>query len=117
MTKKGIITVIIVIAVIVLIGWILQKNKKANEAQTAIVSQENTGAVAVKTAIVKKNSLSLDFNLNGTFAAHQDLNLLSENAGIVTSILVDEGAKVSKGQTLAHIDDELLDVETETAQA
>ncbi|WP_374165519.1 efflux RND transporter periplasmic adaptor subunit [Arcticibacter sp. MXS-1] len=116
--KKGtIITVISVIVALVLIGWILQNNKKKNQAKTAIVAEGSSGAVAVKTETAKKSDIDLDFTANGTFEANQDLSLLAENSGRVTRISVDEGDRVSKGQVVARIDDELLEVETQAAQA
>src|SRR5690606_15523211 len=59
----------------------------------------------------------LDFTANGTFAANQDLTLSAENAGRVTRVLVDEGSRVSKGQIVARIDADLLNVDVETARA
>lgn len=116
--KKGtIITIIAVIAVFVLIGWILQNNKKKNEEKTAVVAAGNSGAVAVKTETAKESNIELDFTANGTFEANQDLTLSAENSGRVTRIAVDEGDHVSRGQVVARIDDELLAVETQAAQA
>ncbi len=116
--KKGtIITIIAVIAVFVLIGWVLQNNKKKNEEKTAVVAAGNSGAVAVKTETAKKSNIELDFTANGTFEANQDLTLSAENSGRVTRISVDEGDHVSRGQVVARIDDELLAVETQAAQA
>lgn len=116
--KKGtIITIIAVIAVFILIGWVLQNNKKKNEEKTAVVAAGNSGAVAVKTETAKKSNIELDFTTNGTFEANQDLTLSAENSGRVTRIAVDEGDHVSRGQVVARIDDELLAVETQAAQA
>lgn len=117
MKRRTIITVISVIAVLVLIGWILQNNKKKNQEKTAVVAEGSSGAVAVKTETVKKTVSNLDFSSNGTFEANQDLTLSAENSGRVTRITVDEGDRVGKGQVVARIDDELLAVETQSAQA
>lgn len=117
MKKKGILSIIAVLAVIVLIAWVLDKNKKKNAEITAIVSSGNTGLVAVNTETVSKTTTNLDFSANGIFAANQDLIMATENAGRVTRILVDEGSRVSKGQLLARIDADLLNVDVETAKA
>ncbi len=117
MKTKTIITVLSVIVVLILIGWVLQNNKKENKAKTAIVAEGSSGAVAVKTETAKKAALDLDFTVNGTFKANQDLTLSAENSGRVTRITVEEGDHVGKGQVVARIDDELLAVETQTAQA
>lgn len=117
MKKRTIVTVISVVIALFVIGWVLQNNKKKNAEKTAIVAEGNTGAVAVKIEVAKKTSLDLDFTANGTFAANQDLTLSAENSGRVTRITVDEGDRVRKGQVVARIDDELLNVEVQTAQA
>lgn len=117
MKKNTIIIIIAVLGALFLIGWVLQNNKKENEAKTAVVAEGNSGAVAVKTAAVAKQQIELDFSSNGTFEANQELTLSAENSGRVTRIAVEEGDRVSKGQVLARIDNELLIVDTETAAA
>ena len=114
--KRGIITVVLIIVVIGAIAWVLNSNKKKNDAQTALVSQ-GSGAISVRIAPVKKQPVDLDFSVNGNFIPKQELNFLSENAGRVTKIYVEEGDRVSKGQILAHIDAEIINTDRETAQA
>jgi len=114
--KRGIITVVLIIVVIGAIAWVLNNNKKKNDAQTALVSQ-GSGAISVRIAPVKKQPVDLDFSVNGNFIPKQELNFLSENAGRVTKIYVEEGDRVSKGQILAHIDAEIINTDRETAQA
>jgi len=117
MKKKGISSIVAVIAILALIAWVLNNNKKKNAEITAIVSSGNVGLVAVNTEKVSKTAINLDFSANGTFAANQDLIVAAENAGRVTRILVDEGSRVSKGQLIARIDADLLNVDVETAKA
>jgi len=114
--KRGIITVVLIIVVIGAIAWVLNSNKKKNDAQTALVSQ-GSGAISVRIAPVKKQSVDLDFGVNGNFIPKQELNFLSENAGRVSKIYVEEGDRVTKGQVLAHIDAEIINTDRETAQA
>src|SRR5690606_23370908 len=117
MKKNTVITIIAVVAALVLIGWVLQGNKKKNAEKTAVVAEGSKGAVAVKTAKVSRTDIDLNFSSNGTFSSNQELTLSAENSGRVTRIAVDEGDRVSKGQVLARIDNELLVVDTETAEA
>lgn len=117
MKRKGILTLLSVVVVLFLIGWVLQSNKKKNAETTAVVASGNSGAVAVNTEKVAETALDLDFSSNGTFIANQDLILSAENSGRVSRVLVDEGSYVRKGQVLARIDDELLNVDYQTAQA
>jgi RND family efflux transporter MFP subunit len=114
--KRGIITVILIIVVIGAIAWVLQGNKKKNDAQTALVAQ-GSGAISVRVAPVKKVAVDLDFSANGNFIPKKELNFLSENAGRITKIYVEEGDHVRKGQILARIDAEIINTDKETAQA
>lgn len=114
--KKIITTLVILIIVIGGIAYTLSGNKKKNQEKTDFVAKGN-GAIAVNVAVVSKTVPELDFNANGTFAPNQELNFLSENAGRVKAIYVEEGARVSKGQVLAKIDAEIINTDRETAEA
>lgn len=112
-----IVTIIVVIAVVALIGWVLSNNKKKNEAQTAAVEQTNSGAIAVTVDTVKRQQLNLDFLANGNFIAASEIKLAAEKAGRVTRILADEGSHVRKGQLLVTIKTNQLSVELDNAKA
>jgi RND family efflux transporter MFP subunit len=114
--KRGIITALVIILAIAGIVLVLTNNKKKNAAKTAIVAQ-GSGAISVRTAVIQKQAINLDFSANGTFAPNQELNFLSENAGRVTKIYVEEGDRVTKGQSLARVDAEILNTDKETAEA
>lgn len=94
----------------------LMNNKKQNEADTAIVAQENS-SVSVRVATVATNPVEDNFIANGNFSPEQELELAAERSGKVTSILVKEGDKVTKGQTIAIIRGDVVNVEAETANA
>ena len=114
---KRVITIIIVVVVALgAIAYVLSNNKKKNEAKTAFIA-EGGGAVAVRVATVEKKVVDLDFVANGNFIPKQELDFLSENAGRVTAINVDEGDHVSKGQVLARVDAEIINTDRETAEA
>ncbi|PTS96718.1 efflux transporter periplasmic adaptor subunit [Pedobacter sp. HMWF019] len=114
--KRGIIVAIVIILAIAGIALVLNNNKKKNEATTAFIAQ-GSGAVSVRVAIIKKDTVNLDFTANGNFVPVAELNLLNENAGRVTKIYVQEGDHVTKGQVLARIDAEILNTDKETAEA
>ena len=94
----------------------LVNNKKQNEADTAIVAQENS-SVAVRVATVATNPVEDNFIANGNFSPDQELEFAAERSGKVISILVKEGAKVAKAQTIAIIRGDVVSVEAETANA
>lgn len=114
--KKGLIIIAVIIVAVSAIVYVLANNKKKNEAKTAFIA-EGGGAVAVRIATVEKKSVDLDFSANGNFIPKQELNFLSENAGRVTAIYVDNGSTVRKGQVLARIDAEIINTDMETAEA
>lgn len=113
---KKLLYIIIGVAVIGLGAYILNKNKEKNEAETAVVSQKNA-AVAVRIATVKNEVPNTDYVANGTFEPSQQLQFPAENNGRVVRVLVDEGAAVRKGQVLAVIKGDQLNIELQNAQA
>ena len=121
MPKKKIIRVSMSLAllagVFVLIGSVLAGNKKKNAAKTAVVAQAATNEVAVRVSPVQKQSITLDFSANGNFTPAQQMNFASENSGRVMRVLVDEGSRVHRGQTLAVIKTDALNIDLETATA
>ncbi|AWM14679.1 efflux transporter periplasmic adaptor subunit [Flavobacterium sediminis] len=94
----------------------LINNKKQNEADTAIVAQENS-SVAVRVATVATNPVEDNFVANGNFSPDQELEMAAERSGKVISILVKEGDRVAKGQTIAIIRGDVVNIEAETANA
>lgn len=114
---RTLLTVLIVAGSIGLIGWVLTNNKKKNAEKTAVVAETGTGDVAVRVSPVQQDTLAVDFSVNGNFIPGQQLNFAAENSGRVTRVLVDEGSRVRKGQTLAIIKADVLNIDLESAQA
>lgn len=114
--KGPLFTILIIAGVVMLIGWVLSGNKKKNEEKTAVAARINA-YVSVKTDRVKKADMVLDYAANGNFEAIQQLDLAAENSGRVVQVLVDEGAQVRRGQTLAIINTDQLSVDLESAEA
>lgn len=114
---KRVITIIVVIVIALgAIAYVLSNNKKKNEEKTAFIAK-GSGAIAVRVATVEKKTVDLDFAANGNFIPKQELNLLNENAGRISAIYVKEGDRVSKGQSLARIDAEIINTDRQTAEA
>lgn len=114
---NAVITVSVVAVLITVLGFVLTNNKKKNAEKTAVVSQIAGSDVAVRVSPVAMESIALDFSANGNFAPAQQMNFASENSGRVTRVLVDEGSFVSRGQTLAIIKTDVLNIDLETAQS
>ena len=113
---RTVITIVAIVLVFALISWILTNNKKKNEEKVAVVAQ-TSGNVAVRTSVVKKQSLEQDFTVNGNFTPAQQLNFSAENSGRVIKVLADEGSVVMRGQVLAIINADQLNVDLSSAEA
>ncbi|MGE8293724.1 MAG: efflux RND transporter periplasmic adaptor subunit, partial [Sphingobacterium sp.] len=109
-------TLLIIAAGLAGIFFVLNKNKKKNEAETAEVAKTNA-AIAVRIDTAKVSSMDLRYTANGTFAPKQEVTVSAETAGRVVKVLVDEGSHVSAGQTLAIIEGDKLNVNVANAQA
>src|SRR5688572_18000795 len=121
MRKKKIIRIFTTVAVLtgllVLVGSVLANNKKKNQAKTEVISKMASSEVAVRVQPVTKELIDLDFVANGNFVPSQQMNFAAENSGRVVRVLVDEGSYVKKGQTLAIIKTDALNIDLESAQA
>ncbi|MBG6060727.1 RND family efflux transporter MFP subunit [Flavobacterium sp. CG_9.1] len=114
--KKSILTIVLIVATLGIIAYVLNNNKKENEAKTAVVAEKNA-SISVKVATVKTEEVSLDFVANGNFAPLQELSFSAEKPGRVVRVLVDEGDRVRIGQTLAIVRSEQITADLQTAQA
>ena len=113
---KKVIYTIIVIALLVWAGFTLAGNKQKQAEETAIVAEQNA-FITVRVDTVKVEAINSTYRANGNFAPFQDLKLSSERGGQVVRVLVQEGAEVSVGQTLAVIKADLQSVELQNAEA
>jgi len=114
--KKAIIYIVIIVAVLGGGYYILNKNKEKNEAETAVVAQQNN-SVAVRVAKAVQGVPDLAYVANGNFEAAQQLEFPAENSGRVVKVLVDEGDAVRKGQVLAIIKGDQLNIELQNMRA
>ncbi|MEO8234050.1 MAG: efflux RND transporter periplasmic adaptor subunit [Flavobacterium sp.] len=114
--KKNIITTLVIVGAIVLIAFVLMKNKRENQAKIDVVAEKNA-AVSVKIDTVKTENISLDFSANGNFEPAQELSFTSEKSGKVIKVLVKEGDVVHVGQTLAILRSDAINVNNQTANA
>lgn len=114
--KKVIITGIVIIAALVGIKYVLDKNKATNEAHTEVVAQKNS-AVAVRVATADFREVNGQYIANGTFIPKQEVKVSAETPGLVTRVLVQEGSRVAAGQTLAIIKADQQNINVSNAQA
>lgn len=115
--KSIIVSIVIAVGAIFLISWVLNNNKKKNEAKTAVVEAQASNDILVNIATVGKMELDNSFAVNGNFYPIQQMNFASENSGRVIKVLVSEGSVVHKGQTLAIINSDVISVDASAAQS
>ncbi|WP_116790370.1 efflux RND transporter periplasmic adaptor subunit [Flavobacterium psychrotrophum] len=113
---KKVIYIVVIAAIIGVGALMLNKNKAKNDAETAVVAQQNS-SVSVRTAVAKQGVPDLAYTANGNFEAAQQLDFPAENNGRVVNVLVDEGDQVRKGQVLATIKGDQLNVQLQSAKA
>jgi RND family efflux transporter MFP subunit len=102
-----------------LVFWMfttLQANKQEIDAkaqqQEAVVTE-----VPVRVALVQRLPLDNTLKLTGNFEARKELNIIAETQGSITSLHIEEGQQVRKGQIVAKIDDTSIQSQLATARA
>lgn len=89
------------------------KQEEAKEKQAAPLADES--AVAVKLTSVKEGDYSLPIVSTGLITTGTESRLAFKAGGVISSISVDEGASVTKGQLLASLD--LTEIDAQVSQA
>lgn len=113
--KKLIIPALVVITAVAFTVWKLTSNKKHMEENAAIAS-EKIVIFPVTVANPTLQTVSQNFEQNGTFNPVHDLNVVSEVAGRITALKVKNGDYVNKGQTLVQVDNEQTLIDLKVAQ-
>jgi len=114
--KRIIITIVIIVAAFAGIYYVLTNNKAKNEAVTTEAAKTNA-YVAVRIDTARSQNVDMAYVANGTFQPKQEVVVSAEVAGRVVRVLVDEGSRVSAGQTLAIVEGNKLDVGVANAEA
>jgi membrane fusion protein, multidrug efflux system len=114
-SKRMIITVIVIIAIVIVAALRLASNKRAFGEQLKMISAFNT-TIPVITDTVKYEKMVAEFSVNGSFQPLREISIVSEIQGKIVSITAETGDKVQTGQVLASIDNELLKSQLELAK-
>ena len=114
--KKVVITGVVIIVALAGIMYVLNGHKEKNQEHTEIVGQQNA-QINVRTAVADFREVNGQYIANGTFAPNQEVKISAETPGVVTRVLVQEGASVKAGQTLAVIKADQQNVNLANAQA
>ncbi|SDE56563.1 efflux RND transporter periplasmic adaptor subunit [Riemerella columbipharyngis] len=116
MSKKSILSILVVAAVAAGLFFILRHNKKNNENQVAIVAQENA-SVAVKAEPAKIQEIAQGFSVNGNFIPKTEAQIAAEMGGQLVALYVQEGSYVKAGQVVARLKGDKIDVGLNNAKA
>lgn len=114
MNKRTIIIGIVAVLFIGLIVIKLKANKKAVEQKIYIHDTE--AAILVETIYPTEHTFESAFTYLGSFEPIRQNTIGSDAQGKIIRLNVEEGDNVSKGQVLAKIDDELLQLQLENAE-
>lgn len=116
--KKGRTILGIIIAALLLAAgaYKIFTNQKKTDEETKIIAGGNA-EVPVNITTVEMEDIKSQYSANGTLAPYQQVQLSSEISGKVTQVLVKEGDYVEKGQSLATIKKDALEVSYSNAQS
>lgn len=108
--KKIIITVSIPVLLAAILFTCSKNGSPADTAAVASVASDE-GAVAVRVTDVKEGDFSMPVISSGLITTGTESRLSFKSGGIITSILVEEGESVTKGQLLATLDQTEIDAQ------
>ncbi len=114
--RTSIIAVVIIIAAILLIALKLRSNRQEfrNEVE---FSRRKVEKIPVAIETVKKGCLSENVVATGILEASDVLNLVSETQGKIIKIYKEKGDRVTAGDVIAKVDDEVISANVLTAEA
>src|SRR5438128_1833810 len=108
MSKGKTIFVLIIVALIILLGYVKYKNiQKAKLKQSSQGPGKGGPPPMVRSTgyVVEYSKLSNDLSANGTIVSGDDVQVQTEVAGRITYLNIKEGSYVGKGTVLARLND------------
>ncbi len=103
--KSKIIYIVVAIAVIAIVFWKITDNK--NKSNQEIIKETSIKKMAVETYWVKNHDFKSGFETATTLEPSEISNVSSEISGIVTVMNLKLGDRITKGQIIASIDNEI----------
>lgn len=101
--KKRIIAITAILCIIAVIGFVLANNKKKIESNKTVVDRSQI-PVAVSVYTVAEKPLESKFSLPAVLEAMREADVAVGIAGKITSLHIELGTRVAKGQVLGNID-------------
>lgn len=115
MFKRIILPIIIVLGLIVLMINKLGSNKEKMQADAAIGAKKRT-LFPVTVTTLKRDEISQDFELNGTFIPDHSLHFSADVSGRVKTLSIENGQRIAAGSLIAKVDGEQLNIDLKLAQ-
>jgi membrane fusion protein, multidrug efflux system len=112
--KKKISYLVTILIAVILIVTILVNNKSKLEAG---IFKEKNGIHSVAVEPVKFEKLNSNLHYTGVTEAINDIELLSETAGKVEKVFVENGSRVTSNSVIVQIDDQILQANYKLAEA
>lgn len=114
MNKRVIIIIVVSIALVAISAMKLKSNKANVESKLYI--HDTTAAILVNVAKPSIHEFESSFSFLGTFDPFRINTIGSDGAGKVIRLGFQEGDKISEGQFLVKLDDEMLNIQLENAE-
>ena len=114
MSRRVIISILIGIALIGLTVMKLMSNKEKAEAKIYIHDAE--ASILVEQTQLSNHTFESAFTFLGTFEPIRQNTIGSDAQGKIIRLNIEEGDRVSQGQVIAKIDDELLQLQLQNAE-
>lgn len=114
--KKIVIVSIVTVSLVGITAWKLGSNKEKMNSNAAVANQK-TVVFPVTTINPKLTGLNESFKVNGILNPLHTLSLVSEVAGRVQTVTALNGQYVNKGQVIALLDHEQIQIDLKVAQA
>lgn len=111
---KRIIYISLLAAFIAFVVIVLKGNKEKIQSRQKLPKQL---AIPVNVTTIQKQVIKDNLLMTGTSSSFKEVTVMSETQGRVLSMNVELGQKVSAGQVIAVVDDELKLAQLKTAQA
>lgn len=106
---KRIISILIIVGLLTIVVIQLAQNKK--EAENRVYQYDKEAPVKVFGEVVKDKSETHNKTFSGLFESMNEVKVSADIQGKITQIFVKEGQKVSKGQALLKMDDQMLQLQ------
>lgn len=116
--KKPQVRIILLLALAAIIGMLAwNKFKPAQSKNLQASTAAPTAKPTVKIEVVQPEVFSEVITLSGSLTASEEVNLLSEAAGRITFLNLQEGKRVEKGEVLLRLNSDDLQAQLQKAEA